>query len=375
MMALQTRSIRMFYWIAALAKSMSFGKAALQVKLITRPSAPTEESAKEEQANANASLASKALPAKDVRSTAPSCSAAQQTDVCTGQCPGRCSGHGQCRTLREIAANAMTKTRVKSENGIQIHEGVVEKFDYDLWDADMNQACVCDPGFAGNDCSERLCPRGDDPLTNSREFCGERPCHNSVQQFDLTSNGENKLRFEFADWKGRSQAISVSVNTANDDPGLVAEADAATKLAGSLSTAGKVMYAIRSAFPEDYLAQVEVRAAGTVAGASTFTADTASPGATNRYFITFTGAPGRQDLIKLVGESAVANSVAYVEAVETASGYATATAGATNTFPLHGNNEELPCSGRGACNKLSGLCECFAGYYGAACDYQNVLVM
>ena len=36
---------------------------------------------------------------------------------------------------------------------------------YDLWDGDMNQACVCDPRWSGNDCSLRKCPRGDDPLT------------------------------------------------------------------------------------------------------------------------------------------------------------------------------------------------------------------
>ena len=325
--------------------------------------------------NVIAFLDSKGPHAKDVRSHATFGPASRTQKHFAGKCPGQCSGHGQCRTLREIAANALTKTRTKSENGVQFHEGVTDSFVYDLWDADMNQACVCDPGFGGNDCSERLCPRGDDPLTKTREFCGERPCHNSVQRFDLSSNRQNTLRFEFADWKGRSQATSVSLNTASDDPGLITEADSSTKLAGSLSTAGKIMYAIRSAFPEEYLSQVEVRAAGTVSGGSTFTADTASPGAVNRYFITFTGAPGRQDLIKLTGESAVANSVAYVEAVETATGYATASSSATNKFPLHGNNEELPCSGRGACNKLTGLCECFAGYYGAACDYQNVLVM
>jgi hypothetical protein len=38
-------------------------------------------------------------------------------------------------------------------------------YDYDLWDGDMNQACVCDPRWSGNDCSLRKCPRGDDPLT------------------------------------------------------------------------------------------------------------------------------------------------------------------------------------------------------------------
>jgi len=352
---------------------MRCGKATRVERLTTQQSAPTAAYATAAQVNATVSLDLRAQHAKDVSFLRLLC-LSRKTWVSAGKCPRQCSGHGQCRTLREIAANALTKVRTKSENGIQFHEGVLEKFEYNLWDADMNQACVCDPGFSSNDCSERLCPRGDDPLTKSREFCGERPCHNSVQQFDLSSNGVSSLRFEFADWKGRSQAISVSVITSEDAPGLITEANAASQLAGSLTTAGKIMFAIRTAFPEEYLSQVEVRAAGTVAG-GVFTADSVSPGATNRYFITFIGAPGRQDLIKLAGESAVDNSVNYVEATETATGYATAASGAPDKFFLYGNNEELPCSGRGACNKNTGLCECFAGYYGAACDYQNVLVM
>merc|ERR1711871_481641 len=36
---------------------------------------------------------------------------------------------------------------------------------YDLWDADKNMACKCDPRWTGYDCSERKCPLGDDPLT------------------------------------------------------------------------------------------------------------------------------------------------------------------------------------------------------------------
>ena len=38
--------------------------------------------------------------------------------------------------------------------------------DYKLWDARKNQACHCDPGFAGYRCDLRRCPRGDDPLTH-----------------------------------------------------------------------------------------------------------------------------------------------------------------------------------------------------------------
>jgi len=40
---------------------------------------------------------------------------------------------------------------------------------YALWDADMSRACACDAGFEGYDCSQKTCPRGDDPLTTSQK--------------------------------------------------------------------------------------------------------------------------------------------------------------------------------------------------------------
>lgn len=42
-------------------------------------------------------------------------------------------------------------------------------FTYDrVWDSKKIQGCLCDPHFAGYDCSEQICPNGDDPLTKGQ---------------------------------------------------------------------------------------------------------------------------------------------------------------------------------------------------------------
>jgi len=60
-------------------------------------------------------------------------------------CPNSCSGHGVCKTKRQLAA---------ADNGNT----------YLLWDKDITMGCLCDPGFTGPDCSQRVCKYGVDPL-------------------------------------------------------------------------------------------------------------------------------------------------------------------------------------------------------------------
>jgi len=64
-------------------------------------------------------------------------------------CPNECSGHGVCRSQAEY---------------LEISES---DFTYGLWDAEKYQRCICDPAYDGVDCSQRLCPLGDDPLTTT----------------------------------------------------------------------------------------------------------------------------------------------------------------------------------------------------------------
>lgn len=67
-----------------------------------------------------------------------------QRASCPGY-PNSCSGHGVCKTIRQLAAAD--------------HGNV-----YQLWDKDMTMGCECDAGYGGPDCSLRQCKYGVDPL-------------------------------------------------------------------------------------------------------------------------------------------------------------------------------------------------------------------
>jgi len=57
---------------------------------------------------------------------------------------------------------------------------------YTLWDKDMARSCMCDPGYSGNDCTMRICPRGDDPLTKVHQT-------SEVQTIEIYSDDDTVL--------------------------------------------------------------------------------------------------------------------------------------------------------------------------------------
>jgi hypothetical protein len=66
-----------------------------------------------------------------------------------------CSGRGRCLSMAQMGSTT---------DGISL----LSTFTYNLWDAEMIYGCVCSEGFTGYDCSQRECPKGDDPLTTGQ---------------------------------------------------------------------------------------------------------------------------------------------------------------------------------------------------------------
>ncbi|DAZ96526.1 TPA: hypothetical protein N0F65_008077, partial [Lagenidium giganteum] len=70
-------------------------------------------------------------------------------------CVNNCNGHGKCRSMRDIGP---------LRNDVNLFYTAT----YTLWDADRVLGCVCDDGYYGVDCSLRQCPYGDDPITTGQ---------------------------------------------------------------------------------------------------------------------------------------------------------------------------------------------------------------
>lgn len=98
----------------------------------------------------------------DTRKGVCKCAADFEGAACErGRCPTssrypgtECSGHGRCASMRQA--------------GLTVTASHLYPVQYDGWDADRIFGCLCDDGWHGTSCEERVCPVGSDPLARGQ---------------------------------------------------------------------------------------------------------------------------------------------------------------------------------------------------------------
>mmetsp|Transcript_37114 Transcript_37114/g.100166 ORF Transcript_37114/g.100166 Transcript_37114/m.100166 type:complete len:409 (-) Transcript_37114:25-1251(-) len=80
-------------------------------------------------------------------------------------CPNDCSGKGECLTMyragRDLGPDTPAGFKPGGDGIGPIYKG---------WDDFSLMGCACDWGYTGSDCSLRMCPKGDDPLTENQYY-------------------------------------------------------------------------------------------------------------------------------------------------------------------------------------------------------------
>lgn len=252
-------------------------------------------------------------------------------------CPNECSGHGMC------TQNAKANTDYDTPNSALF-------FGTQYWDAYKTMRCVCDRGYTGYDCSERICPHGDDILTTCLEAVSD------VQTIELTFNdtfdtfSEQSKFFTLTFKDGYNGVYDTSPIPVVDDPAM---------------TASLTQTALE-ALPNQALPSVQVsgslKSATSQSLAITFS-DVGNPGVQNDLVCN----------VRYASDICVSGQQPFIDSEVNMEQFSCTNVGHDELDPeLFEENAE--CGNRGICDKSTGKCECFEGHTGEACDIYTVYV-
>ena len=226
--------------------------------------------------------------------------------ACPGQ-PDECSGNGQCLSMASLAEEAeQNGDPAAFEYGIDPNDALT-------WDADQVLGCLCNEGYEGYDCSQRSCPKGDDPNTIYQD--------NEKQELACTDDDDDgTFRVSFRGAKTAQLHVTDTVD----------ELKAALNALTSVEEVN-----VEYSDPSIYI------------GATGLDADAlqlcrASGQSVDIEFLSPTGDVPlvKADSSDMVG---ISGDITITEAVQ-------------------GNKEYIECSGRGLCDHILGECECFTGF-------------
>lgn len=265
-------------------------------------------------------------------------------------CANSCSGHGRC-----VSNNQVNSLYSPSVNHPNEHES-------QYWDYQKARQCSCDRGWEGNDCSSRICPKGDDPLTDCNNIADETQV-SDVQILNFaTHTASGYFTLTFTDmFNGNYTTTPIFLQHA---PGAANLLKAAAEIEGALE-----------ALPNFAVPNVTVTKG--------------SANDAHQYYVTFVddGNAGDQHLLKCSKATSPAGNEAFVYnnanmqprfaelSVATDLDGAACTAAhddVANFGAGHTRKEHTECSQRGQCDGSTGTCTCYEGFSGEACSTQTV---
>ena len=257
------------------------------------------------------------------------------------ECPNDCSGHGVC-VDDDLAlyhnTHALGDIDVLST---LVYPSTASSSDPNLWSAEVQQACMCDGGWTGHDCSLRLCPVGDDPETH----CADELAYD-VQKINCTGLDASVDHFF-------SLTYTTPLGTRYVTPAVIVSAfgdDNVTATPNSLQTA-------LESLPNFVVPSVEVSADVHSVGGGDFSVD---------LMVTFSDPAnsGEQPLLE-VAYSTRCDSGSSSLFVNADPDFSCSVVRESQASDLR---EQAECSNRGICNTRTGECSCYDGYHGVACE-------
>merc|ERR1719197_1469538 len=269
-------------------------------------------------------------------------------------CPNDCSGHGQCRT----DANSfyyIGQTPVAAW-GDEIPD-YSKTSGSPTWGIHTSwlkyQQCHCDAGYEGDDCSLRMCPKGDDPETECANDLGNDKQRITCAFAANPAGGTLTKAFLHMRFKDQfngvydTRPILLDVANLDDDENANSVQDALEALPNF-------------AIPEIEV-DFEIKDAGKTVVDIT---------------VEFTDGhnTGRQSLLEVYTKSECSDGAQPKFESVVAAGDVVCTVERLSKPEEDNYKEHVTCANRGICDQSTGLCNCFDGFFGDACDNVNTYI-
>jgi EGF-like domain len=251
----------------------------------------------------------------------------------------------------------LNKFQTKSVAGYKQMIGVMNAFAYDRWDADSAQSCICDAGYGGSDCSQRLCPRNDDPLTSGSRSCGGKQCSYEVQSVTFMDAASTLYRITFTDGMNASHHAHIRLDIAGTPNGWVNPALSNAEQPATGTIAALLRDSLRS-LPFGGLSKIEVTAAANAVE---------NPGSelSRTFRVKFVGVGGTQELLSILPLEGPGTLSYNPDSSSYDPVYPTESSRSVVRVTI-GTYEEIECGGRGVCDRSTGICTCTIGFTGEA---------
>jgi hypothetical protein len=249
-------------------------------------------------------------------------------------CPNDCSGHGTCEYLEDLPFGS-----VWGDYSSTIGQTLMNDFTYYDWDVKKTRGCLCDPQYTDVDCSRRMCPKANDVMD---------------ERLDLTDTLLYQVQtISIYSWDSLSSSDTFALTFK--------------------STINETFTTIPINFDSNatnmalYVENALLNLPNYVIDGVTVTADAMADNFTLQ--VTFDGdnVQGPQNLLMFESLECGSGCTPQVTGIQTLS-----TSMINQTTAADYNNYE--CGRRGKCDYETGLCECFEGYKGLACNEQTALV-
>jgi len=260
-------------------------------------------------------------------------------------CPNDCSGHGTCEYIENLGfADSPFQTPLVSQPQFLAEP---ETFVLRQWDNYKTRGCVCDPEFGDIDCSKRMCPYGNDQMDRRVDLAA--PLKYQVQKIDF--NHEDDLVNEY----GSTFAITfkTQLNETFTTTPILFQCDSNAHVADFVSEVQDALLRL----PNRVIDKIEVHG------------DYLS--ANNCYLnVTFIGenTQGPQNLLVVESYECLDGCTPKI------SGLNLEVDSQTVTQERAADYNSYECGRRGKCDYDTGLCQCFSGFSGAACNSCTALI-